>query len=387
MHMQDPARNRPEIKALTSLRGVAAMAVVLQHFSATAERHAAGWIPSLVPHGYMAVDFFFFLSGFIMSYTYLAGFETLGMRAYGPFLFKRVARIFPLGIGVTLAIVLAGAIASLWGRSDLFIHPEIAERGLGTAIAVNLLHLQGFLNHFSLNDPSWSVSVELAAYLLFPALIAIIFKAPRWAAWLFAIVGVGVMLRIAAVDEAGGLGLRSAPYDLARCIVEFGFGMMVYGVYRGASPLRAIGRDRWTWLVTLACVLCFLARQDLLAALSFPFVVLAYALNRGLPSRILSSRIPYFLGVISFSIYLVHSVFRMPELASLQYLHPVPLPPKLALVFAAAGSLSIIPFAALAYYAVERPGRTALNSLVRKLNRRPTAPAPTSGSVTYTKSR
>ena len=58
-----------EINALTSLRGIAALAVVLQHFSATAQKHCDVTIPSLAPHGYMAVDFFFVLSGFIMSYT------------------------------------------------------------------------------------------------------------------------------------------------------------------------------------------------------------------------------------------------------------------------------------------------------------------------------
>ena len=83
--MIDPARSRPELTALTSLRGIAAIAVVLQHFAATAQSNASGWIPSPVPHGYMAVDFFFVLSGFIMSYTYLAGFETLGWRAMDRF--------------------------------------------------------------------------------------------------------------------------------------------------------------------------------------------------------------------------------------------------------------------------------------------------------------
>ncbi|HYZ61677.1 MAG TPA: acyltransferase family protein, partial [Acetobacteraceae bacterium] len=80
-----PARPR-ELKSLTALRGVAAMAVVLQHFSATAQEYCRVTIPSLVPHGYVAVDFFFVLSGFIMAYTYLDSFRQRGMAAYGPFL-------------------------------------------------------------------------------------------------------------------------------------------------------------------------------------------------------------------------------------------------------------------------------------------------------------
>jgi hypothetical protein len=84
-----------EIIALTSLRGIAAMAVVMQHFSATAQLHCLVPMPSLVPHGYLAVDLFFVLSGFIMSYTYLSSFQRNGIRAFGDFLLRRVARIVP----------------------------------------------------------------------------------------------------------------------------------------------------------------------------------------------------------------------------------------------------------------------------------------------------
>ena len=95
--------NTRELRSLTALRGVAAMAVVMQHFSATAQEHSQGVIPSLVPHGYLAVDLFFALSGFIMSYTYLDLFQRDGARAYGGFLVKRAARIVPLNLAVLAA--------------------------------------------------------------------------------------------------------------------------------------------------------------------------------------------------------------------------------------------------------------------------------------------
>ena len=62
---------RKEIVPLTSLRGFAAMAVILTHYSATLQPLASATFPSLAPHGYLAVDIFFVLSGFIMAYTYL----------------------------------------------------------------------------------------------------------------------------------------------------------------------------------------------------------------------------------------------------------------------------------------------------------------------------
>ncbi|RYY08441.1 MAG: acyltransferase, partial [Alphaproteobacteria bacterium] len=201
--MSGPPLPRPEIKALTSLRGLAAMAVVLQHFSATAQQNASGWIPSIVPHGYMAVDFFFVLSGFIMSYTYLAAFETAGLRAYGPFLWKRVARIFPLGIAITLIIALLGTAAAPFGLTGLFYRLP-PETGLGTLIVINLLHLQGLMPDYNLNDPSWSVSVELGAYLLFPLLIYLNISARPWVTAAYTAFGIFILLRLSAHDPTGG---------------------------------------------------------------------------------------------------------------------------------------------------------------------------------------
>ena len=368
MHHQ--VQHRGEIKALTSLRGLAAMAVVLQHFSATAQLNASGWIPSIVPHGYMAVDFFFVLSGFIMSYTYLAEFETLGLKAYGPFLWKRVARIFPLGIAVTTILLLLGAVTSFWSMQWLFINEAARAEGLGLAVVINLLHLQGFFNGFNLNDPSWSISVELGAYLLFPALLFLVFHTRPMVTAVFIALGMLVMFKIASLSPGYGLGARWAPLDLGRCIAEFSFGMLVYRTYAGSSSWRRIGADRWTWLIVMLGVASFLARVDLLAAAVFPLVVLAFALNRGMPSRLLSTQIPYYLGTISFSIYLMHHMFRAPESWLVRYFHPAPLSPAMALTFAAFGSLSVLPFAALAYHTIERPGRTALNSIARYIARR-----------------
>lgn len=358
-------QRRGEIKALTSLRGLAAMAVVLQHFSATAQSNTDSWIPSIIPHGYMAVDFFFVLSGFIMSYTYLAEFQDRGMAAYRPFLWKRIARIFPLGIAVTTAILLLGGVASIWGEGGLFINDPAYEHGIALAAAVNYLHLQGIFNSLSLNDPSWSVSVELAAYLAFPALILIMSNRRKAVTAAFLAICALVMLKIASISPKYDLGARSTELDLMRCVAEFSFGMLVHRVSQSNSAWCRIGEDRWTWLTAAICAAGFLLRIDLMAAATFPLVVLAFALNRGQPSRVLSSRIPLWLGTISFSIYLVHHMFRRPEAWLIRHYHPAALSPTQALAFAAIGSLSILPFAALAYHGVEQPGRMALNSMLQ----------------------
>lgn len=367
--MSDAPRARTEIKALTSLRGLAAMAVVLQHFSATAQQNASGWIPSIVPHGYMAVDFFFVLSGFIMSYTYLADFEAAGVRAYGPFLWKRVARIFPLGIAVTLIVVLLGTAVAPFGLTYLFFHLPPGT-GLGTMIAINLLHLQGLMPEYSLNDPSWSVSVELGAYLLFPVLIYLNITARPWVTMAYTAAGIWVLLRLSSHDPTGGMAFRSPPFDLARCVIEFGFGMLVFQAYRRGGRICALGRDRWTWVVAALGVASLVGRSDLAAVAVFPFLVLAFALNTGRPSRMLSHPWLHYLGAISFSIYLVHQMLREAEFWAVRIVHPAPLPPWMALGAALIGSLSVLPLAVLAYHGIERPGRTALNSLVKRIGQR-----------------
>ena len=208
MSTGEPISSNREIKALTSLRGVAAIAVVLQHFSSTAQSHSSGWIPSIVPHGYMAVDFFFVLSGFIMSYTYLAAFQSDGTRAFAPFLLKRVARIFPLGLAVLAIILLLGGIASIWGRSELFISEHAVDVGLTRSIFVNVLHMQGFFPKHNLNDPSWSISVEMAAYVLFPFLIYFVFKVPRLVSVTFFLVGTLILSAVAMTQPRLGLAIK-----------------------------------------------------------------------------------------------------------------------------------------------------------------------------------
>ena len=360
-----------EIKSLTSLRGVAALAVVTQHFSATAQLHSSGWIPSIVPHGYMAVDFFFVLSGFIMSYTYINSFQSLGIKAFPPFFLKRVARIFPLGLAVLLTVLLLGGFAAIWGRSDLFINQNAIKVGLVSSIIVNVLHLQGFSYRYNLNDPSWSISVEMAAYLIFPILIWIVFKGPRLISILFFFAGTLTLASVAIAHPRLGLATRSVPFDLVRCFTEFSYGMLVYRIFQMQGPARIIGADAGTWGITALSVAMLVLRLDLLAALSFPLVVLAWAWNTGSPSRVMSSRLPYFFGTISFSIYLVHHLFRRPELELLKYFFPDPIPPAsaLAFAFAFAGSISVIPVAALAYYFVEKPGRTAIKALIDRFRR------------------
>ena len=353
--MADTARPG-EVRPLTALRGLAAMAVVTQHFSATAQAHANTTIPSLVPHGYMAVDFFFVLSGFIMCYTYLARFERSGMATYGDFLARRAARVLPLNVAVLLLIFAAGMLCQALGTTDYVTGDLLRPPRWGLDLPENMLLLPPFGIGENLNGPSWSISVEAVAYLLFPLLILPAFHPRPAVRLLLAAVALVIMSRINLAGDG------SVQAQVLRCLCEFSLGMLSFGVLR-AGQARRIGSDGSVLALLASIAALLLARQDFLAAILFPPLVLATARNQGLAARLLSADWVWRLGVISYSLYLLHNMFRMPLLALLTAWHPAPLSAPAALAFAAAGSLAVIPFAVAAHRLVEQPGRGWVRAL------------------------
>lgn len=353
-----------ELRSLTALRGVAAMAVVMQHFSVTAQEHASVGIPSLVPHGYIAVDLFFALSGFIMAYTYLELFRQEGARAYGGFLIKRVARIVPLNLAVLLLFMLAGAVSvELLDRNVIF-----ASRDLTIDLPANALMLQGLGIGQNLNGPSWSISTEFVAYLCFPPLLAVAFHR-RTAVAVGAFLACVALLSLSAASQPRlGIGAEGVGRGLLRCFTEFTLGMLAYRLLR-SGWIAALGWNATVVALATSCAVLMLLRVDLPAILIFPLLIAAFAANEegtpggGRAARLLSHPWLHFLGVVSFSIYLLHQLFRPTELALLRAVHPQPLGMPGALLFALAGSFSVLPFAWLAYHGFERPGRTLVQRI------------------------
>ena len=352
-------RPATEIKALTSLRGIAALMVVAQHFSATSQIHAATNIPSLVPHGYVAVDLFFVLSGFIMGYTYAGDFQARGIGAMPGFLLKRVARIVPLNTAAVLAIVLLGVLSG----SDMFYRSS----HLAFDVLCNLLLVQGLGIGLNLNGPSWSISVECAAYLVFPLFLALALSRIRLVTIIVLLVCAGVLASVALQRPRLGLDVEGGTMALTRCFTEFYFGLVTFRVVRGG---RCHGWLRTDGLAIAAAVWALGAlalRVDLIAVMSFPLVIATLACNDSAVSRLLSRRPPYFLGEISFSIYLLHAPLRPMWLALGQAAHPAPLNAPLALAFAACGTALVIPVAWAGYVLVERPGRRWVRALAGRL--------------------
>ena len=348
-----------EIKSLTSLRGIAALAVVMQHFSTTAQKHASITIPSLVPHGYLAVDFFFVLSGFIMCYTYLATFKQLGWSAYPDFLFRRAIRLLPLNVFVTATLLVLGWISTQSLQRNIFF----VDIRIPFDILTNLLMLQGLGIGRNMNGPAWSVSAEFLAYFSFPVLIFGVFSSRIKIVVLSTTAASAGLLFVAMSNSRLGLSAEDPLLGGMRCLSEFTWGMLAYLLWARPTVSAWLGRDRITLALLAATAALLVVRIDLLVVALFPFLIIAVAHNKGKANACLCAPVFYFLGLISYSLYLIHNAFRPVALMLIQAWHPQPLGIATALFFAAIGSLAVVPFAWLTYRWIEHPSREWLRGM------------------------
>jgi peptidoglycan/LPS O-acetylase OafA/YrhL len=143
-----PSRNSSgQLPALTSLRGIAAMWVVLYHYSAQCfpTLDATGYT-HLIHKGYLAVDLFFMLSGFVMTHVYHRAFsKTVTQQHYWKFIVARIARVYPLHILVLLLFVVTAVTFHLAGGIALNHQDDIPMRGPESVLAfvANVFMLQG----------------------------------------------------------------------------------------------------------------------------------------------------------------------------------------------------------------------------------------------------
>jgi len=342
-----------ELRALTSVRGIAAWLVVLYHI-----RGGIAGLPApaeaLFAKGYLAVDFFFLLSGFVIWLTWH---DRLRDPAAIPrFLHKRIARIWPLH-AVMLAFALALALLlRATGRDDPAF--PFAQLPLHLALVQNW----GLTDALSWNDPAWSISCELAAYLVFPLLVL----AVDWRRLpTLPLLGIAAVLLLAlhlAMRGAATLGADIPRFGVIRCLAEFGVGTILAAIFLRRPPLLVVT------IVMMAGGAAWMAgvAETLAAPATFAAALLALSLTAGRPAHPLEGRAIHQLGEISYATYLSHfllwKAFKLPLAASA--LSPIHVALYLAIVLAASVAL---------YHGVERPAQRWLLRRPRFL--RPAPPA------------
>lgn len=293
----------PRLPALTGLRGIAAWCVVFYH----ARLSLADWMPeagiAVAARGYLAVDLFFMLSGFVMWLNYGERLRTQGMAGVRAFWWRRLARIWPLHAAILCAMVALAVVLLMTGR-DAAGYP-LAE------LPLHLLLLQnwGLTDDLAWNHPAWSISAEMGAYLLFPLAVL----AVRWEAMKPALLLTGVALAalvlhgVFVIAGAETLGDQITRLGLVRCLIEFAMGMMLANLWR---TWRANGAMTLACAATGTLALAATAMGDMPETLLVPLILaallLALALDDGPAARVLSSRPLVWLGDASYATYLVH---------------------------------------------------------------------------------
>ncbi|MCE0537088.1 acyltransferase [Kineosporia rhizophila] len=301
--------------ALDGLRGLAALVVVFFHLRRELrDLGAPETVDRLVTGGYLMVDLFFVLSGFVLARTLL---RTDGLRSAARFAALRVRRFMPLHLtGWTIA--LAGvSFAALCQALNLFHTPEAGafthDDTTPRAWITSFFLVQGFVGPlFAGYAAAWSLSIELWANILVVVVIAVLAPRLRSLVGPVALVAGAVILSLTPADAENTVGWVA----FGRGLGGLGAGMVAYELYlwlaarpgrkvRAAMPLGVIG----LLLVVLACWERELVRElRFLPMLGLAvLLVISLALPTGGPAQWLLNRpVAQWLGSRSFAIYALH---------------------------------------------------------------------------------
>jgi len=304
--LQLPQAPSIHFRVLDSWRGVAALLVAVFHLNILSAIYSLDFIRN----SYLFVDFFFVLSGFVITHSYANRLGTL--EGVGTFALRRLGRLWPLHVVVLLALViLESARAVSAARGVSFTNPPFTGSTSLHSILTNLVFGQSFglEQQLTWNPPSWSICAEFWTYLVFAATVFI------GSTWLrrfrFATEVLLVAVLIASVSILVSFARHGidATYDfgLARCIYGFFVGNLIYRLWQAASHFRL--RPRLLEVGALIAAVAYVSAAGhtgytFLAPLVFGFVVFVFAFEAGPVSALMLNKGNAWLGQISYSIYM-----------------------------------------------------------------------------------
>jgi len=375
----------PTIRALTGLRIVAALWVVLFHFRPLIWQASPRLEDDLAPlfdAGAQGVDLFFILSGFVLTWNYL---DRMGpcwsTRASLHFLWLRLSRVLPIYL-VTMHI------AAAWIIFTLHVG-DVPSPDADKLTAINYvrqlfmvqLWFEPFFDRTSWDGPAWSISAEWLAYLVFCVLAVVIFRiaAVSRARTLF------MLAFLAALPPTVlllGSGVLYTPWSwLPRIIAQFIAGALACAAVRrlrlGDTARRGAGYLSVLLVLTMVALLYYFDARPVagmvdsggLVALMFMPLVVTLAIGVGVLPTLLSTRLLVYGGQISFSLYMIHEpVHTAWNWAVQQYTIVMEKPvAKLAVVGLIAAAIGV---AMLLYHLVEEPTRRWMRRMVdfREIN-------------------
>jgi peptidoglycan/LPS O-acetylase OafA/YrhL len=352
----------PQIKPLTSLRGIAAWGIVFYHFyNYFPERLSGSFASIAISHMNIAVDLFFIMSGFVISLNYSELFANFSAKNFKEFAIARLSRVYPLHFFMLL--LFCGYASSIYLLSK---SPFSTEDYGANYLVLSFLMLQnwGFTDHLAWNVPSWSISTEFACYILFPFASIGLKRTVRTRTATLAAAAV-VMAAIGFVFwrfSADSIGDQIPKLGLFRCIAEFAIGMLLQQLiflFRvPTKPEQLIAISVAVIMITVGYL--FHWKDYMFIPAAFTALIFALLCDGGFVTRALSHPWLVFLGDISYSTYLCHYLIKRIVVLMVRDPHHVGVSPLL--VYVAAVLVSSI----LLYRCVERPSRTFIRAMAHR---------------------
>ena len=237
-----PSTRPSEIKALSGARALPPLILVLFHFCEGHGYRGASWFDLPVGKGYLWVEFFFALSGFILIHVYGARAQEFWRgKAHRPFLEARLSRLYPLHIftlfSMLFLMLTLNALADLGGYVSIYHQPYHPMNNWPSFVA-NLFLVQGW-NLFpwlTWNGASWFVSVEFLLCLLFP--VYVLLSRGGWLRAL-ALIGAGVAA-LTFMAQTSGHGLDITFHNgVLRGMAGFAVGVGMAMLFRRANEAGA----------------------------------------------------------------------------------------------------------------------------------------------------
>ncbi|RAJ92577.1 peptidoglycan/LPS O-acetylase OafA/YrhL [Larkinella arboricola] len=310
------ADTKPHYTILDGLRGVAALTVVCFHlFEAFATSH----LDQNINHGYLAVDFFFILSGFVVGYAYDDRWKTMTIK---DFLKRRFIRLHPM---VVIGAIVGASIfyfqgCSAWDVSKVSVPMLLVATGINAFLipAAPGFEIRGVGEMFPLNGPSWSLLFEYIGNILYAFFLRKL--STKSLSIVVLLAGVG----LASFAIWGPYGDICVGFSITgdnmlggslRLLFAFPVGLLLARVFKpvpvkGAfwigsltivivSAIPRIGGSENLWMNGLYDTIC--------VAIVFP--VLVYLGASGKTTGQTTTRLCKFLGDISYPLYMVHYPF------------------------------------------------------------------------------
>ncbi|MCB9977748.1 MAG: acyltransferase [Rhodospirillales bacterium] len=285
-----------DIRGLTSLRFFAALAVVIFHYIMESKTIMITFLGRF----YLGVDFFFILSGFILAHSYISSLEEERF-SFRNFCIKRFARIYPTHL---LTLILS---ASTTATTILLFRVGFDHGDSFSCFILSLLMMNAWgLNKYTcFNNPSWSISAEWIAYMLFPLLAGwVVKRGPLITITLSYVTIITLSIFFESINKPF---FELTTHGFIRILPEFTMGIGFYLLGRKYSFTCA--RQLFHLLLWALAIAFVMNVPNVVIVLMYGLLILIVAdLSRQNKKGALEKKILVFWGEASYSLYMVHFI-------------------------------------------------------------------------------